>query len=163
RYTSDNVPGVCDGELYLPLVGGISKTTIETSTVSDSVVTCDIIIPASCELARLYCYEVTPDSLIVEVRRAHRGDDWNTEWKMEWYGFGMDTSTSGDESIIRTGSVIQAMLTGNIASLYYQRSCNHALFDSRCKVNKADWTQTTTIVKIQAQIITVADDYAVNG
>lgn len=163
RYTSDNEPGVCNGETYLPLIGGISKTAVETSTVVDSVVTCDITIPASSELAKLYCYVTTPDDLMVEVRRVHRGDDWNTEWKMEWFGFGMDTSTSGDQSVIRTGSVIQAMLTGNIASLYYQRSCNHALFDSRCKVNKAGWTLTTTIVKIQSSLITVDNDQTADG
>lgn len=163
RYTSDNKPGVCDGELYVVLEGGISRTAIDTSVASDSVVTCDITLPAKSELAVLYCYTKSPDELMVEVRRAHRGDDWNTEWEMEWRGFGLDTSTNGDEAIIRTGSALQAKLTGNIASIYYQRSCNHKLFDSRCGVDKADWTLTTTITKIQSFIITVDDDQAADN
>lgn len=162
RYTTDNKPGVCNGELYIVLEGGVSRTPVDTGTATDSVVTCDITLPATCDLAVLYCYTKSPDELMVEVRRAHRGDDWNTEWEMEWHGFGLDTSTNGDEAVIRTGSALQALLTGNIASIYYQRSCNHKLFDSRCGVDKANWTLNATITKIQSSIITVDDDQAAN-
>lgn len=163
RFTSDNEPGICNGELYLVLPGGITRTSIETGSVVDTVMTMDFTFRADTDLARLYCYQTTPELMNVEVRRAHRGDDWNTEWEMEWMGYGLDVSGSGPTITIKTGSVIQAKLNGNIASIYYQRMCNHMLFDERCKVNKDDWTITSTITKVQRQLITVENDQSADG
>jgi len=158
RYTSDNVPGTCDGDIYLPIEGGIDRTSIETGSIVDTIMTMDFRLPADSELAKLYCYKTTPDQILVEVRRAHRGDDWNTEFEMEWKGYGLGTSVSGHLAVIQTGSVLQSKLRGNVASIYYQRMCNHILFDERCKMNKEDWTLTATVAKVQNQLITVNDD-----
>lgn len=163
RYTSDNQPGVCNGELYLVLPGGMERTSIETGSVVDTIMTMDFTFRATDDLAQLYCYSITPEQLVVEVRRAHRGDDWNTEWEMEWTGIGLDVSGSGPTISIKTGSVIQAKLNGNIAAIYYQRMCNHMLFDERCKVDREDWTVTTTITKVQRQLITVDNDQSADG
>jgi len=163
RYTSDNKPGMCNGELYEVIPGGIERTSVETGSVVDTVMTMDFIIPADSDVAKLYCYQITPEDLIVEVRRAHRGDDWATEWEMEWIGLGLDTSVSKHLATIRTGSILQAKLSGNVATVYYQRMCNHTLFDARCKINRADWTFPAVVTKVQRQLITVDNDNAHNG
>ena len=163
RYTSDNVPGDCDGEHYEVLPGGVERTAIETGSVVDTIMTMDFSFSAKSDLAKLYCYGTTPEELIVEVRRAHRGDDWATDFKIEWLGIGLDTSVRGMLATIKTGSIIQAKLSGNVATVYYQRMCNHVLFDARCKVNKADFTFTATVTKVQNQLITVDNDATTNG
>lgn len=163
RYTSDSRPGVCNGEMYLVLPGGIDRTSIETGSVVDTLMTMDFTAPSDSELAKLYCYQITPEEMVVEVRRAHRGDDWNTEWRMEWQGLGLDTSVSGRLATIKTGSILQTKLRGNTASIYYQRMCNHVLFDERCKVDRGDWTITATVTKVQRQLITVDNDGTGDG
>lgn len=163
RYTSDDAPAMCNGELYLPIKGGVSCGAVETSSVADSVITVDITVPSNSGVALLYCFNKTPDNMTVEVRRAHRGDDWSVEFEVEWHGFALDTTVTGDYATIKTGSVIQAKLQGNVAAIYYQRSCNHVLFDERCKVNKADWTLEAVVTKIQGKLITVEEVPAGNG
>lgn len=158
RYTSDNEPGVCEGELYSVIPGGVTRTTIEVTSVADSAVTMDFALPADSPVPQLYCFKRTPELMTVEVRSAHRGDDWNTEFMIEWIGYGLETSVRGDFATIRTGSIIQTRLQGNVANVYYQRMCNHILGDERCKVDLGDWTLTATITKVQNQIITVDND-----
>lgn len=160
RYTTDSQPGTCDGEIYLPVKGGIDRSMIEVTADLTANITVNFTMPANLELARKYCFRQSPDILRVEVRRAHRGDDWNTEFSVEWIGYGLSTSVSGDEATIETGSVLQAKMSGNVASIYYQRSCNHVLFDERCKVDRAAWTVTATVVEVQSQLITVDNDQA---
>lgn len=163
RYTTNDVPSTCDGEIYLPLPGGVRRTSIETSSIIDTIMTMDFMMPAKSDLARLYCYKRSPETLTVIVRKAHRGDDWNSEFEIEWFGFGMNASVKGHTATISTGSVIQAQLNGNLGSVYYQRLCNHVLFDDRCKVDPGDWTTEATVVKIQSQLITVDNDGLANG
>jgi uncharacterized phage protein (TIGR02218 family) len=160
RYTSDNTPGEVDGELYMPLPGGISRTAIDVSAVADSGVSVDIIVPSNSDIAVLCCYRSSPEYLTVEVRSAHRGDNWLTDFKIEWIGYGLSTSVHGDNATIKTGSVIQTLMTGNLGSVYYQRSCNHRLFDERCKVKREDWTISTEVISIEGQTITVENDQA---
>lgn len=163
RYTTDNVPGVCDGELYLPLPGGIGRTAIEVTGVVSNLITNDIDIPADTELAKRYCYKITPGMISVEIRRAHRGDDWNTQFQLEWRGYGLETSVTGDRATIKTGSLIQSALNGNLSAVYYQRLCNHELGDARCKIDRSLYSRSSTIVKVQHQIITVAYDGGIPG
>lgn len=161
RFTSDSAPITVAGEVYDPLP--IVRTAIETGSVVDTIQTMDFVIPADTHLAKLYAFATTPRALTVEVRRVHRGDDYATDFKVEWIGEGVGYSTSGHWTTIQTGSVIQSKLSGNLSSVFYQRVCNHALYDSKCKVNKAAFTTVGTVTKIQNQIITVDNDGVANG
>lgn len=160
RLTTDNTPGILGGEIYNPLPGSISRSAIELSAVTDSTVTVDVIIPSDSEVAKLCCYKSSPDFLTVTILSAHRGDDWSTDFRVEWVGYGLSTSVSGDYATIKTGTAIQTLLGGNLGTVYYQRSCNHALFDERCKINKADWTITSTVTYIEGSMVRVVNDQA---
>lgn len=158
RYTTDNVPGVCAGELYVPLPGGITRNGVMITGELDTPVTVDVTLPADTDVARRYCYKTTPGMLSVEIRRAHRGDDWNTDFEIEWHGYGMETSVSGSRATIKTGSLVQAKLSGILSPIYYQRLCNHELYDAQCGVDRNDHLRNAFVTKVQNQVITVDFD-----
>jgi len=162
RYTTDNIPGTCNGEIYLPVEGGISRSAIELTTAVDNLVTCDIMLPADNPVAQSVAFKQNPDVWEVEIRRAHRGDDWASEWSLEWWGFGLGSSVSGDIATLQTGDAIQQFFGRTIPNVTYKRSCNHKLYDARCKVDIADWTLTTSVIKVQASFVTVDNDQAAN-
>lgn len=161
RYTNADESIVVAGEIYTP--NAITRTAIEVTSATDSNITMDFIIPANDPLATLFCLNVSPDELIVEVRSVQRGTDYNTDYRVEWIGYSLDTSISDDYATIKTGSLLQTKLKGNLATVYYQRSCNHDLYDTRCKVDPAAFTFVATITKIEAQLITVDSDGTADG
>src|SRR5690554_4411303 len=75
-YTSNPTPVEVDGEWYEPL--NIERGPIETNSLMDSGVTVDFMVPVTSGIARLVAFRRTPESVIVEVRRAHRSDNMNT-------------------------------------------------------------------------------------
>lgn len=161
RYTSSNKEETIAGEVFTPL--NISRTSIETGAVTDTVMTMDFKVPSNSELALKLCYKLSPPGLIVTVYRVHRGDNFETDYRVEWIGEGLDTEVRGEWATIKTGSILQSRMAGNVANIYYQRMCNHILGDARCKVDLDLFTFTTTITKIQAQLITVASDSTLDG
>lgn len=154
RVTSYHSPITVAGETYEPFQ--IVRTTIEISSVIDSPTTMDFHIPHDCELAKTFCYpNKSPQELVVIVRSVHEGDDYSTEYKIEWTGHIAGSSAVGKYGIIKTASIIRTELGGFLSSVFYQKSCNHVLFDARCKVNPAGFTVTASVVRVQSQIITV--------
>lgn len=153
RFTSYHEPITVAGSLYSPLP--ITRTAIETGSVVDTLATMDFNIPSDHELAKTFCFTISPKELIVTVRRVHEGDDYSTDYKVEWIGDLIGCSAAGHWSTIKTASLLQTKLNGNLSSVYYQKVCNHILFDERCKVVRADFTETAIVVKVQNQIITV--------
>lgn len=153
RYTNNAEPVTVNGEVYTPL--NITRSSIEVTSVADSIVTVDIDIPPISDIAVLYSFDKSPRDLVCEIRRVYRGDDFATEWRLVWTGRGMDASTVGDYSTIATGSNIQFALNGGMSTVTYQRTCNHALYDARCKVSKPAFTTSAVITKIQLNTITV--------
>lgn len=152
---------------YTPLP--IIRTTIEISSIIDAPTTMDFQIPHDHEIARTFCYpDKSPKELVVIVRSYHEGDDPTIDFKVEWYGHIAGNSAAGKWGIIKTASIIRTELGGFLSSVYYQKSCNHVLFDARCKAVEADFTEVASVVKIQKQIITVNNmvfsaDELING
>lgn len=157
-YTSDNEEQVLDGDVYYPTP--VTRTGIETGSIVDTTMTMDINVPSNSDVARLYCLKTSPDALKVEVRKRHRD---TSESVIEWQGYLLDVTVSTLWATLKTGSVIQDKLRNNVANIYYQRTCNHVLFDERCKVSRAAFTNTAEIVKVQNQLITVDNDGAADN
>ena len=162
RYTTSHKEETFLGEVYSP-VAGLSRSAIEIGSVIDTLTTNNINLPCDDPLALLYNYGLTPRTLSVIIYRAHRGDDWTSEYSIEWTGIGTGYTTSDDIATIETSSVLQSLMAGNLASVYYQRICNHTLYDSRCKVNKADYTYSAVVTGITGPFIQVDDDHVVDG
>lgn len=152
-FTSYDVAVTIDGDLYEPFV--ISHTSFEVSDVLDSLVTVDFRVPATSEIAAHFCFGLSPRSLAVTVKSAHKDDLAN--FKVEYTGRIAGTAGDGDHAVIKTASLTQTELNDYLSSVYYQKTCNHVLFDERCKVLRASFTATAVVTKIQGQVITVDD------
>lgn len=150
-----------NGMVFEPLQ--IERSDIEITTSLGSQTTVDIHVPSNSEIAAIYGFEKFPKDLTVQILRVHRGDDFATEWRRIWKGAGLDTSTRGVRTTIKTGNLIQSKLAGYMSLPVYQKQCNHILYDARCKVDKPSNTFTTTVTKIRLNKINVNDDQSVNG
>lgn len=153
RLTSYHQPVTVAGNVYTPVA--ITRTSIETGNVIDTSTTMDFSLPASHELAVTFCFTVSPKTLSVTVYRVHEGDDYSTDYKIEYKGELAGSSASGTWGTIKTASKLQTQLNGNLSSVYYQKTCNHTLFDARCKVVRSSFTVSANVTKVQSQIITV--------
>lgn len=135
----------------------VVRSTIEVSSIIDSPTTMDFQVPHDSELAQTFCYNKSPKELLVIVRSFHEGDSAVTEFKVEWTGHLAGVAASGKWGIIKTASIIRTELNGFLSSVFYQKSCNHVLYDERCKAVAADFTEVASVVKVQSQLITVND------
>lgn len=155
RYTSYHSQVTVAGEVYDPLP--ITRTAIEITSIIDSPATMDFNLPSDHEICRQFCYIISPKQMVVIVRRVHEGDDFSTDFKVEWTGRYAGGASSGKWGTLKTASILATELNGFLSSVYYQKTCNHVLYDERCKAVRADFTETAIITKIQNQIITVDD------
>lgn len=157
RYTtkSTEVTLTGDAEPYLPL--NISRDAIRVTSDIESLETVDITVPAGCDIARLCAYERSPRDTIVEIVRSYR-EDGGGDYRREWYGKVLSSNTRGNYTIIETGNLMQANLAAGMSLAYYNRNCNHVLYDARCKVDRAAFTTTAVVTKVRLTKINVDND-----
>jgi hypothetical protein len=156
-YTSYHSAITVAGIDFTPLP--ITRSAVETNSLVDGGMTMDFTLPFNNLLAKRYAYTISPRELNVTVYRVHEGDDYATDYKIEWFGGGaVEFNTNGDWTTIKTGSKFQTALNGNLSAAYFQRLCNHVLFDDRCKVDADSFKATATVIKLQGQVITVDND-----
>lgn len=161
RYTDNPVEVTVNGELYEPMQ--ITRSTVEVGSVIGSIQSMDFDVPFDCVISEVYSGLITPEELRVEVRRVHRGDDYATMWKMIWRGKAIGYSLSGRIFTIGTMNKMQTDLSASINSIYYQTTCNHILFDERCKVNRAANSTVSTVVAISDDAVEVVDDGVIDN
>lgn len=161
RYTSYDRGITVAGQMFTPLP--IVRTAIETGSVTDSPITTDFILPVTSEAAKALAFLDNPKECVVTVYSVHEGDDYATDYRIEYVGHFAGASSSGKWATIKTGSILQTKLNGNLSSVFYQGVCNHILFDERCKIVRAAHTVTATVTKVQSQKITVDNDGGING
>ena len=160
-YTNDNIPHTYAGNTYLP--EPITRTAIEVTSVLDSIVTVDIILPFNNELIMLYNFLKMPVNLDVEIYRWHRGTTIATETKRIWSGVAVGFPVEDNRGKISTQSALHAKLSNSTNQIICQSQCNHILYDSRCKVVEADFTWSATVTRIRGSKITVDNDHNADG
>jgi len=160
-YTSNSEEVTFGGDIYLPIP--ITRTATEVTSVLDSITTVDISVPYNSDLARDFCFRKTQQSLSVEVWKLHRGSTYDTESKREWGGRAVGFAVEGNLGIIKTQSSVQARLSKKTKAPFYQTTCNHVLYDERCKLDRADFAVNATVVSFLGSTITVDDDGYPNG
>lgn len=155
RYTSYQESVTVAGEVFEPLQ--ITRTALEIGSIVDTLTTMDFNIPSDHEIAHTFCFLQSPGLLLVAVYRVHEGDNFETDYKVEYQGELSGATAQGNWAVIKTASIVQTRLSGNLNSIFYQRTCNHTLYDSMCKAVRADHTEEAVVTKIQGQLITVND------
>lgn len=161
RYTSADTEQTVNGELYFPVAG--SRGTIRAGTQSDDSLALEITLPFNLDVVQDYAYAESPPALTLEVYRVHRGTDFATDWSLLWKGKVSSFNVDGRVAKVRVPSIFSRALQGDLPSAYYQNPCNHVLFDSRCKVNRAIFSTVTTVTDAQTLDVNVVDDGADDG
>lgn len=156
RYTNDAEPQVFLGSTYQPI--NIEDTSLEVGPASGSVRSFNVVVPFDCDLAEDFGGVTMPDKLEITAYRVHRGEDWTTEYKTLWQSKVIGITRQGRQLALICVGIAQSALTSNMNSVYYQQSCNHRLFDERCKVSKAANTAISTVVEIGPSAVEVQDD-----
>lgn len=160
-FTNSNQEEVVDGKTFEPL--NVSRSDISTSSALDSITTVDVTFPVTHPLAVLYCLLKSPSDLALTIYRVHRGDDFSTDFSIRWQGAGAGSFVDGNYATIKTGSIVQTKLNGSLGNVLYQRSCNHTLYDTRCKVDPSDYTIHAAVTFNQVSEITLDDDLSGNS
>lgn len=156
RYTNTELQVTINGEDYTPIA--IKRSGIKAGTQEDDNLQVTIEMPYNCQLAADYGYVKSPPDLLLEIYRYHEGTNPVSDWALVWVGPVAGFSVEGRKAQCRIPSIFSFALSREVPSVYYQNPCQHVLYDSRCKVNSASFKQSTTIITVGDQEITVADD-----
>lgn len=132
----------------------VSRSAIEVSAALDSIMTNDITVPSDHPLAIMYAYGQSPQTFRVEI---YETEDEGETLSTIWVGELNSIVASLDTVVFKTISVIQSEVNANPRPVLYQSLCNHQLYDSRCKVDRNDYTVTATVTKVEDIQITVND------
>lgn len=161
RYTSADLAQTVNGETYEPIAG--KRGTVRSGTQADDTLSLEIELPFDVDVVRDYAYSESPPSLALEVYRVHRGSSFATDWILLWKGKVSAFNVDGRIAKVRVPSIFSRALQGDLPNAYYQAPCNHVLYDSRCKVVRADWAVTTVVNAVGTLSFDVADDGGVDA
>lgn len=111
-----------------------------------------INLPADNPVALLY--RVTPPSgrVYVKVRRMQRGE---LEAPIYWIGTVGNVKPKNGAGVLMVGRASISLLKQTGLRLAWQVQCPHALYDSQCKVNPADWTYLYEIQSVVGNVVTL--------
>ena len=154
RYTSADVPITINGHLYSPIP--CERSNLLTGTQVDDNVDLTIVMPATTQIVLDYAFNVAPPDLMCNVYRVHRGSNYAQDWILYWTGRVHNFSIEDHKASLSIPSTFGMSLAGNVPTSFYQTVCNHVLFDSHCKVNRALFQFNTTILAINGLVIRLA-------
>lgn len=153
RYTDGDDEVIIGGELYRPVT--IERGNVNLSSITDSLKTVSIDVPQDAQLAKDYGSIDTPERFSVEVFRAHRGDDWSTDFKRVWSGVAYGYGYNGRHFSISTVAYPQLQLTYQVKQTKFQLKCNHSLFDGRCGLRQSNHRSQTSVTAVGNRSLTV--------
>lgn len=149
------------GNDYFP--SPIKREEAVTGDQSQDGVEMTLEMPQTEDLIVDYALSVSPPDLDLTVYRCHIGLDFSIDPIVFWRGPVTGFNIEIDVCKIRIPSILENVFSGSFPNHYYQQSCNHTLFSTKCGIIKADFTVTATVLNITGQFITVSDDgYADN-
>jgi uncharacterized phage protein (TIGR02218 family) len=156
RYTSAESLITLDGREYEPLP--IKRGSVKSGSQADDSLSLEIELPIDCDLVRDYAYLNAPASLMLSVFRVHRETNFATDSVLLWKGEVLSFSVAGRTAKARVPSIFSAALSSDCPTVFYQNPCNHVLFDARCKVSRASFSTSTTVLDAAQTNATVVDD-----
>lgn len=153
RYTDADEEVVIGGRSFLPAL--IDRNDSDVSSITDALKAMNIFLPQDDKLTNDYGGILTPETLSVTIYRAHRGDDWSTDFKRIWGGIAYGYNFDGRYFTVMTCPLPQSILQGDATQVKYQLKCNHSLYDTRCRVPRSSNQSDTSVVSLASGIVTV--------
>lgn len=155
RYTSSAQEQIINGLTFTPI--DISRDQIDSGTQEDDLLDLKITTRSDLDLIREYAYGLAPPDLEFTLYRVHEGTDFATDWTIFWRGNVAAFSVTGAKAMIRVPSVFSRTLSTMIPNYFWQKSCNHVLFDSRCALSRASFLTSSTVVSFSNTSVTIAN------
>lgn len=142
-------PDTIDGDTYLPIA--LSRSEINCGTQDDDGLDLTIQMSVSNSLVQVYGFQTSPPSLELTIFRFHTLADVTVYWT----GPVNDIQVSNGIATIKSPSTLASSLDTNVPNFYFQSPCNNVLFDPRCKLLEADWSDSAEVLAINGRVITV--------
>lgn len=161
RYTSSDVETTLNGEVYSPVSS--KRNALRAGTQDDDSLHLEVQLPFDVEVVKDYAYAESPFNLTLELYRVHRGTSFATDWVLLWKGRITSFSVAGRIAKLRVPSIFSRALQGDLPSAYYQNSCNHVLYDGRCRANRTAFTHTAKVLSVGVNNFEVDDDGFADG
>lgn len=144
------------GQVYEGLQ--ITRSNLEVGSILQTQKSVTVGVPADSELAKDYGGKFTPTQLHLTLYHAYRGDDLNSDFKQRFSGRAVHYGYEGRMFIIEFNNTIATELNDQARQIYFQPTCNHTLYDARCKADKVANTATATVVNFSDFAVEVDDD-----
>jgi uncharacterized phage protein (TIGR02218 family) len=161
RYTDADRAMTFFGEIYEPIA--ISREEATTGDQSQDGVEMIVQMPQTVDLVKDYVFNISPPDLNLTIYRCHAGLNFAVDPIVFWTGPVTGFSVEEDIAKVRIPSILESVFSGNMPNFFYQQSCNHTLYDDRCRVDKVANTITTYVTSIDGQNVTVADQGFADG
>lgn len=141
-YTSGPAIVTYGGHDYIPIA--IERTEVKVGTQEDDGLDISIKLPVTELVIQHYAFEISPPRLKLTIFRQEP-----SETVVYWIGPVNNVSVDEDgRGVVRCPSVLGAALVGNIPNVYYQTPCNHTLYDGRCGISFALFSNATAVASI---------------
>lgn len=155
-YTTADHAVTLNNETYQPFVG--VRGSLRLDSTNESELNLKIRIDSKTDVIMDHAFKPAPPaSLRVSVYRAHLGTNLATDWILIWEGTVSSISVSGFSADMLIPGAFSRAVQSECPNIYYQNSCNHVLYDEKCKVLKTPFVQETTITQVGSEAITVAN------
>lgn len=149
RRTSLNADVVYSGNTYtaVPLM----RTRVEVNA-TDQAQELVIDLPASDVLVKNHV-PILPDTFTCLVQRKQLVSG---EVQTIWDGVVTSLTVKGRTASLRIPSTMDDALAVSVPSAYFQTTCNHILYDTRCGFERGTFSMTTSVVSVSGSTVTVA-------
>jgi uncharacterized phage protein (TIGR02218 family) len=150
RYTTFDTDFVYAANTYVA-VAAVDRGALEV-TATDDAQEVVVLMPASLAFVQENAYKL-PRSMTMRIYRLERV---SAEARLVWDGLITSIATTGRIAKIQSPSVMDDALNTEIPSARFQPTCNHFLYDGRCREIAESFDVATTVGTIAGTTITVA-------
>jgi hypothetical protein len=156
-YASGPVNVTFLGDLYVSTP--MRRSNVATGTHSDDNLEVTIEIPITSDIIADYGFSTSPPELTLTIYRYHTA----AEYVQYWEGPVENIKVRKAIATIRVPSALAASLTADVPNVYYQSPCNNTLYDDVCGVVFADFSASSVITAVAANVITITDVGVLDG
>lgn len=148
-YTDAEEPITFLGDSYVPIP--VNRSGIATSGTLDKS-TLTILLPDDNAVAELF--RVFPPSDIVSVTVFQAHPDYAIDFKAVWTGRVLSCARAGHTATL-TAEPVSTSMKRPALRRRFQYGCPHPLYGTQCKLNRNDFTVTTTVASLTGASLTL--------